>query len=288
MKRTMLLLIAIFAVTSDVRAQRVGVGSYGKAVGAPARDPEKVNAGIDQNLGGQVDLGLVFRDEHDNPITLGQAMNGKPTILVLAYFRCQQLCNQVLNDLVEALREVPYDVGEKFNVVVVSFDPKDRPVIAYGKKMSYVQMYGRPGSENGFRFLTGEQGSIDALCQTVGFRYEYDSKLKEYFHASGVMILNADGIISRYFFGLKYNAADIRFGLTESSEGKIGSFQDRALLLLCMRYDAHTGKYSGSVMMILRAAAAVTVLIVGIWVLRVWTRGRNRKTPQNAEPQAVA
>lgn len=287
MKHAVLILVALFVAVADARAQRVGVGSYGKAVGAPARDPAKVNAGIDQNLGAQVPLDLAFRDEHDNLITLGQAMDGKPTILVLAYFRCQQLCNQVLNDLVEALRDVPYDVGDKFNVVVVSFDPKDKPVIAYGKKMSYVQMYGRPGAENGFRFLTGDQASIDTLCTTVGFRYEYDSKLKEYFHASGVMILTSGGIISKYFFGLKYNARDLRFGLTDSSEGKVGSFTDQALLMLCMRYDPHTGKYSGSVMMILRAAAALTVLIVGSWVLYVWTRGRRKKQPDPVETSVV-
>ncbi len=288
MKRALLLLIVLLAASAEARAQRVGVGSYGKAPAAPARDPAKVNAGIDQNLGGQVPLDLVFKDEHDNPITIGQAMDGKPTILVLAYFRCQMLCNQVLNDLVEALRDVPYDVGDKFNVVVVSFDPKDKPPIAYGKKMSYVQMYGRPGAEKGFRFLTGEQASIDVLCQTVGFRYEYDAKLKEYFHASGVMILTPQGILSRYFFGLKYNAKDLRLGLTDSSEGKVGSFTDKALLLLCMRYDEHTGKYSGSVMLILRAAAAVTVLIVGAWIVLAWRKNRRRRPPEPVEQPAVS
>lgn len=289
MKRFVLLLIGLLAVSNEALAQRVGVGSYGKAPPAPAREappPEKV--GIDQNLGAQVPLDLPFRDEHDNPITLGQAMDGKPVILVLAYFRCQQLCNQVLNDLVTNLRDVPYDVGDKFNVVVVSFDPKDKPPIAYGKKMSYVQMYGRPGSERGFRFLTGDQASIDTICTTVGFRYEYDKQIKEYFHASGVMMLTPGGVVSKYLFGLNYSPLDLRLGLTDSSEGKVGSLADKALLLLCMRYDPHAGKYSSSVMLILRSAAALTVVIVATWVGLVWRKNRRKRQAEPVEPVVTA
>jgi protein SCO1 len=289
MRTALLLLIGMFAVANDARAQRVGVGSYGKAPPAPAREappPERV--GIDKNHGAQVPLDLPFKDEHDNPITFGQAMDGKPVILVLAYFRCQQLCMQVLNDLVTSLREVSYDVGDKFNVVVVSFDPKDKPPIAYGKKMGYVQMYGRPGAQRGFRFLTGEQASIDTLCTTVGFRYEYDAKIKEYFHASGVMVLKPDGVVYRYFFGLNYSPLDLRLGVADASEGKeVDLSKDKMLLLLCMRYDPHAGKYSSSVILILRAAAALTVVIVATWVLLVWRKNRRKRQPEPVE-QTIA
>jgi protein SCO1/2 len=289
MRRTLLLLIGLLAASNEAQAQRVGVGGYGKAPAAPAREappPERV--GIDKKHGAQVPLDLPFKDEHDNPITFGQAMDGKPVILVLAYFRCQQLCNQVLNDLVNSLRDVTYDVGDKFNVVVVSFDPKDKPPIAYGKKMSYVQQYGRPGAERGFRFLTGDQASIDALCETVGFRYEYDAKIKEYFHASGVMILSPGGIVYRYFFGLNYSPVDLRLGIADASEGKeVDLSKDKLLLLLCMRYDPHAGKYSSSVMLILRAAAALTVVIVATWVLLVWRKNRRKRLAEPVE-QAVA
>jgi protein SCO1/2 len=266
-------LVVVALVNSAALAQRGGM-SYGKAPTAPVRDPDPTKVGIDQHIGEQVPLELVFRDEHDQPVKLGDCIGGKPTILVLAYYRCPQLCNLVLNELTESLRKVPqYSIGEQFNVVTVSFDPKDKPAIAWGKKQSYLQLYGRPDAERGWHFLTGEQSAIDELCRAVGFRYEYDAKTKEYYHASGIMLLTPEGKLSRYFYGVQYESRDIRFGLADASEGKTFDIPVKEqVLMLCYRYDPHTGKYSPDVMLALRIGAGITVLVLGTWVLRVWRR----------------
>jgi protein SCO1 len=278
MARTWLAALAIAVLSCNAAlAQRGGGMSYGKAPQAPLSEPDPKAVGIDQKVGEQVPMDLAFRDENDQPITLGECIGGKPTILVLAYYRCPQLCNLVLNELVTALRSIPqYSIGDQFNVMIVSFDPKDRPAIAWKKKQSYLQEYGRPNAENGWHFLTGEQAAIDVLCQTVGFRYEYDKKSKEYFHASGIMILSPEGKISRYFYGIDYEPTDIRFGLADAGEEKFQqTTADKVLQVLCYRWDPHAGKYTPTVMMILRIGAALTMLVLGVWVVRVWRRQRN-------------
>jgi protein SCO1 len=275
--RYVLLLALLLLGVSDVRAQRVM--NYGKAPAEPAREPNLPAIGIDQRLGEQVPLDLVFRDEHNQETTLGSCVAGKPTILVLAYYRCPMLCNQVLNGLVESMRKLPWDVGDKFNVICVSFDPKDKPGIASAKKNSYLTEYGRPGAEKGWHFLTGEQSAIDSLCQAVGFRYEYDKVKKQYNHASGIMVMTPYGKLSRYFYGIKYdeNIDDLKTAIEEASGNKIGKEVDPGSVLqfLCYEYNPVTGQYTLSVMKGLRVVFGIMVLGLGFWLIRVWRRPPN-------------
>ena len=286
MTRHGLILLIVLGFAAELRGQKIGVGSYGKAVAEPSRQPNFDSIGIDQNLGGQVPLDLVFRDERNREVTLGSLVGGKPTILILAYYRCPQLCNQVLNAVVECLREMTYDVGEQFNVVTVSFDPKDRPPIAYDKRASYLEFYGRPGADRGWHFLTGDQKAIDALCTAVGFRYDYDNQRKQYNHASGIMILTPHGILSKYFYGLIYSPEEVKQALDEAGGGRVGQPVEPSKMaqLLCLPYDPHTAKYTLSVMKILRAAAAVTALAVIAWLFFAWRKRR----PIDAAPSAAA
>src|SRR5262249_5353897 len=157
-------------------------------------------------------------------------------ILVLAYYRCPMLCNQVLNGLVDGLRGVRFDPGEEFQVVTVSFDAREKPELAAAKKASYVESYGRPTAAGGWHFLTGAQESIDRLTQAVGFRYVYDQKQDQFAHASGIMLLTPQGKIARYFYGIRYPSRDLRLALVEASQGKIGSPVDQ-VLLFCYHYD---------------------------------------------------
>jgi len=283
MVRSWLAALAVVALVHGAALAQRGGMAYGKAPAEPVRDPDPAKVGIDQHIGEEVPLDLVFRNEHDQPVKLGDCIGGKPTILVLAYYRCPQLCNLVLNELTECLRKIPqYSVGDQFNVVTVSFDPKDKPAIAWGKKQSYLQLYGRPDAERGWHFLTGEPSAIDELCRAAGFRYEYDAKTKEYYHASGIMILTPEGKLSRYYYGIQYEPLDVRLGLVDASEGKTFSVAVKdQILQLCYRYDPHTGKYSANVMLALRIAAGITVLVLGVWLSRVWRRARRGSQPMN-------
>ena len=163
--------------------------------------------GVDQKLNDEIPLNLAFRDEHGRPVELAQFFGSKPVILTLVYYNCPMLCTQVLNGLDRSLETIPMEIGKDFNVVTVSIDPTDRPVIAEAKQAMYAGMYRRPGAQYGWHFLTGDEPQIKQLADAVGFRYAYDPDSKQYAHASAIMLLTPEGKISRYFYGVSYPGA---------------------------------------------------------------------------------
>jgi protein SCO1 len=233
--------------------------------------------GIDQKLNQSVPLNLAFRDEHGQSVQLGQYFGQKPVILTLVYYNCPMLCTQVLNGVESGLKELPMDIGKQFNVVTVSIDPTEGHVLADVKQEMYTGMYGRPGAAQGWHFLTGDEPQIKQLADAVGFRYAYDPETKQFAHASAIMILTPDGKVSRYLYGIQFPSRDLRLGLVEASEGKIGSPVD-AVLLFCYHYDPHTGKYGLLISHIIQAGGALTVLILGVLVL-VLFRGEHYAMP---------
>lgn len=221
--------------------------------------------GIDQKLNDEIPLDLTFRDEHGQTVQLARYFGSKPVILTLVYYNCPMLCTQVLNGLDRSLKLIPLTLGKDFNVVTVSIDPTERPVLAEAKQAMYTGMYGRPGAAEGWHFLTGDEPQIKALTQAVGFRYAYDSESKQFAHASVIMVLTPEGRLSRYFYGIEYPQRDLRLGLLEASQGKISSPVD-AILLFCYHYDPHTGKYGLVISRVLQLAGGLTVLIGGIFL----------------------
>ncbi len=262
----------------------VGTGVFARA--QDALPPNLRDVGLDQRLDEQVPLDLEFRDESNKPVQLGDYFDGKPVILVLAYYRCPMLCTQVLNALVDSLRGISFDAGDQFQVVVVSFDARERFALAAAKKGSYVGSYGRPGTANGWHFLTGQQSAIDELTQAVGFRYAFDKEHDQFAHASGIVVLTPKGKIARYFFGIDYPPRDLRLTLVEASNGKIGSPVDK-LLLLCYHYDPSAGKYTAQIMSILRLGGVLTLAALGFFFARAWYRGRQKQPlTKQAIPEA--
>ncbi|MGH9744795.1 MAG: SCO family protein [Candidatus Acidiferrales bacterium] len=223
------------------------------------------DVGIDQKLNDSVPLDLTFRDENGQTATLRQYFGGKPVILSLVYYNCPMLCTQVLNGLERSLKDVPMDIGNQFNVLTISIDPTERPVLASAKKALYTGLYARPGAALGWHFLTGDAAQIKQLANAVGFRYAYDPESKQFAHASAIMMLTAQGKISRYLYGIQYSSRDLRLGLVDASEGKIGTAVDQ-ILLFCYHYDPATGKYSLLISRILKVAAAFTVLVIGVGI----------------------
>jgi protein SCO1/2 len=232
--------------------------------------------GFDQKLNEEIPLDLVFRDENGSEVALADYFgHGKPVILVLAYYRCPMLCTEVLNGLVRALLEVSLQMGKDYDVLTVSFDAREKPDIAAAKKKTYVERYGRPGAEVGWHFLTGEQDAIDGLTQAVGFHYSYDPTKDQFAHASGIMVLTPTGRISRYFYDVQFSPRDLRLGLVEASNNKIGSPVDQ-VLLFCFHYDPTEGKYGPAVMNFVRLGGVVTVIgIIGM-VIWLWRSERRR------------
>ena len=235
------------------------------------------DVGIDQKLGDNLPLDITLRNENGSAVRLGSYFGERPVVLSLVYYKCPMLCNQVLNGLTSALDVVSFDVGKEFDVVTVSFDPKETPELARSKKETYIQWYKRPGAADGWHFLTGDKESIDKLTAAVGFHYKFDQSTDQFIHASGIMIATPQGKLSRYFYGIEYAPKDLRLGLIEASNNEIGNPVDR-LLLYCYHYDPAAGKYGAAVMNILRAAGLFTVAgVVAMW----WLLRRRRATPES-------
>jgi protein SCO1/2 len=232
---------------------------------------------FEQRLNTQLPLDLRFRDEEGRSVRLGDYFGKRPVVLAFVYYECPMLCTQVLNGLASSLGVLNERIGEDFDVVTVSFDPRETPVLAAAKKKTYLDRYDRPGTEAGWHFLTGDAGSIDALTDAAGFEYVWDAQSKQFAHPSGIVIATPDGRLSRYFFGIEYAPRDVKFALMESSAGRIGNAIDR-LLLYCYHYDPATGSYGFVAMSAVRLGGAVTVVaLVGFVVMSLRRERRDAR-----------
>ena len=223
--------------------------------------------GIDQRLNQKVPLDLIFVDEIGQPVELRQYFGSKPVILALVYYQCPMLCSEVQNRLVGALNGiVRFNVGRDFNVITVSFDPRDTPEGAAANKKSYLSRYRRPGAEQGWHFLTGRKDQIDALAAAFGFHYKWDPESKQFAHGTGIMLLMPDGRLAQYYYGIEYFPRDIQMGLIEASQGRIGNLVDQ-VLLYCFHYNPAQGRYGAAIFNILRVSALATLLLLGGFIL---------------------
>jgi protein SCO1 len=232
------------------------------------------NVGFDQHIGQKVPLAAKFHDESGKAVTLGDYFGKKPVVLSFAYFTCPMLCGLSLQGLSSSLKGMNLDAGRDFEVLTVSFEPRETPEMARAKKDAALSRYGRPGAAAGWHFLTGDEQAIGDLTRTAGFRYEWDAASKQYAHATGVVVLTPDGQIARYLFGVEYAPRDLRLSLVEASQGKLGSVVDQ-LLLLCYHYDPKAGRYGAVAMGAMRAGGALTLLGLGVFVI-VSARGQRK------------
>ena len=230
--------------------------------------------GIDQRLNEQVPLDLEFVDETGRTVKLGDYFGEKPVLLAMVYYECPMLCTQVLNGVTGALKTLSFDVGKEFDVVAVSINPREGPGLASAKKQAYLERYGRPQTADGWHFLTGREENIRTLANAVGFRYVYDEEIKQYAHGAGIELLTPKGVIARYFYGIEFSPRDIRLGIIEASEEKIGSPID-SVLLLCYHYDPATGTYGAAVMTMVRIGAVLTMLGFAVFLFTVLRRERS-------------
>jgi len=238
---------------------------------APSGLPKALNGvGIDQKLNEQLPLDLVFKDENGESVKLGDYFGKKPVVLSLVYYQCPMLCNQVLNGMVTAFKVMAFQPGQEFEVVTVSFDPRETAALAAAKKNTYVNYLPearRAVAGRGWHFLTGDEASIKRLTDAVGFRYHFDEATNQFVHASAIYVTTPQGKLARYFYGIEYAPRDLRLGLIEAADNKIGSPVDQ-LLLYCFHYDPATGKYGAVVMNMMRVGGvAMLVAMVAMFLL---------------------
>jgi protein SCO1/2 len=294
--RATLLLSGCALLTGRAAAQPMmpAGGNTDGVASAMAPDTVVKNVGVDQNLDATVSPDLTFTDETGKTVRLGDYMGKRPLLLSLVYYECPGLCTMTLNGVARSLRPLSFTPGKEFDVLTVSFNPNDTPKLAAAKKANYIDEYLAPGSAvshnredavAGWHFLTGDKANIDKLCQTVGFRYTYDEKSKQYAHASCIMILTPQGHVSRYFYGLEYSTKDIQFGLMEAAAERIGSLSD-AIILFCYHYDPSAAKYSLAILKVVKVAGILTVASIASLVF--FLSRRDRRPPSDPETAVVA
>jgi protein SCO1/2 len=224
--------------------------------------PPPKDVGFDQNIGQLLPLDATFQDETGKTVRLGDYFSTKPVVLSLAYFTCPMLCGLSMQGLSSSLKAMNLDAGRDFNVLTLSFDPRESPEMARAKKATAIARYGRGGAALGWHFLTGDEANIRRVTSAVGFHYVWDAAAEQYAHATGVVVLTPQGQIARYLFGVEYAAKDLRLSLVEASKGNLGTVVDR-LLLLCYHYDPKLGKYGPLAIGAMRAGGMLTVVALG-------------------------
>ena len=223
---------------------------------------------------------ILLVDEAGNAVRFGDFLRKeRPLVVQLAYYECPMLCTLVLNGYVNAAKEIGWTPGKDYEVVTVSFDPRDTPKVAALKKATYLASLGRPGSESGWHFLTGTESEVRRLADALGFRYRWVEEQKEFAHAAGLFVLTPEGKLSRTLYGIEFASKDLRLSLLEAGEGKLGSPMDK-LILFCFKYDDAAHKYVMVAMNVMKLGGLLTVIALGGLLIILWSR--ERRQPRHA------
>lgn len=280
------LILGMLAVSTAAYGQQ-SVGGVSDSEGTAANVGSLPNllkgVNFNQNLGAQVPLDTRFVDSSGNPVLLSQYFGEKPVVLILAYYKCPLLCPEVLHGADESFKKLSFHIGQQYNVITLSINPKETPALAARTKKTYISIYGDPAAASGWHFLTGKTPDIKRVADAVGFHYKYLPQLHQYAHAAGIVVLTPQGKVAQYFYGIKYSAEDLRLALVQSSHEKIGSVVDQ-VLLLCCTYNPDTGRYDAIIPRVLAVCGLITILAIGgmLWFLFRLDAKKRRKNPQVA------
>lgn len=240
--------------------------------------------GIDivEHLDEMLPVGESFLNTYGQRVVLSDIVNGRvPVIFTLNYSDCPMLCSLQLSGLVTVLKNLNLKLGEDFEVVTVSLDPKETSERAAETRGRYLGDLGvAPSATVGWHFLTGGQSSIDAIAEGMGISYAYNEARKEYVHPAALVVATPDGRVARYLYGIEYHPRTLSLSLVEAAAGKIGSSIDR-FILYCFHYDETEGRYAPVAMNVMRAGGGLTVLalggFLGAYWLRQWRRRSSRR-----------
>ena len=266
-----LLTAALITMAVTTASAQSNVPGVNPPASPPSSQTPTVLADVrfDQRLNESLPLATRFQDEEGREVALGDYFGTKPVVLAFVYFECPMLCTQVLNGLTTSLTVLTETVGREFDVVAISFDARETPALANGKKKSHLDRYKRPESAHGWHFLTGDAAAIKAVTDAAGFAFVWDEQTQQFAHPSGIIVATPEGKLARYFFGIEYAPRDVKFALIESSAGRIGNAIDQ-LLLYCYHYDPASGSYGFVAMGAVRIGGALTVLaLVGFVVVSI-------------------
>jgi len=276
-RKSNLAIFMLVLAAGTLLAQSARGPMMGGILSPPAnqRPPGLEFVGIEQHLNAEVPGDLEFRDELGNAVKLGDYFgHGRPVILNLGYYQCPMLCSELLAGLVGSMKALTLQLGQDFDVVTLSFDPRETTEMAAAKKRDIMKRYGRANAASGWHFLTGRADQIKILTDAVGFQYQFDPKTGQYAHATAIVLLTPDRHIAEYFYGVEFSPRDLRLGLVQASQGKIGNITD-SVLLYCYHYDPRAGKYGAVVSNVLKIGGLTTIVILGTFVFVMYRADRS-------------
>jgi protein SCO1/2 len=276
-KYVLLSTIVFLLLSHPIRAQIIQPG--------PPSELKAVD--VTEELGQQIPLDLTFTNDAGEKVQLSQYFNqGKPVILILAYYHCPMLCSLILDGMAKGLNQLDWAPGEKYQVLTVSIDSTETVESAKGKREQILQVLDKPGSDSGWRFFVGDVDQIRALANAVGFRYYFDKKLKQYAHPAVAMILTADGHISRYLYGIEFKKSDLRLSLLEASNGRIGTTIDR-VILFCYHYNPDAKGYVLFATKLMKLGGVLTVIGIGFFLAILWRRDTKKRSDRKPPESGV-
>jgi len=243
--------------------------------------PAEQQIDVIENLGGYIPLDTEFIDESGNVVKLASFFENEiPTVLTLNYFECPMLCTLVLNGLAESLKNLTLNAGEDFQVITIDINPNEKTLFANQKKKNYIKGFGLENIKNDWHFLTGSQVNIKKIADSIGYIYYYDAQRNEYMHPAAITLLSSEGKISRYLYGIEYPTKDLKLGLLEASEGKIGTNLDK-IILYCYHYDPYKNTYTIFATNVMRLGGIFTIIFLGIMLAGYWKKDKNLFDKEN-------
>lgn len=237
--------------------------------------------GVDEKLGEQIPSDLTFANSEGDSVTIGELMqDGKPVLLNPLYYECPSLCGLVQEAVFNVVQDLEWSPGADYTIISYSIDPEETVEHAASSKTEIMQDLNRPGAEDGWHFLTGDEKASKTLSESIGFNYKYDERIEEYVHQACIMLISPDAEITRYLYGLKIDEFDLRNALYEAADGKIGSTIEKAVLY-CYTYDPSSQSYVPFAMNIMKLGGLATILILGIFLTILWKRhGGSEQSPK--------
>lgn len=244
---------------------------------------------VTPHLGDKLPMHVEFKNSKGESVKLGDYFkDGKPVIIVMAYYRCPVMCPVTIDKMAKAMDELDYVVGDKYKALVFSFDPTEVPLSAENKKYRYINGYSklsdanRAQVESGFEFHVGTEVAARELADALGFKYKLLEN-GEYSHPSLMFVITPDGKLARYAGGISYTGRDLKLMLLEASQGKIASGLGDLFLHYCYRLDPNSGKYVLVAWRVMQIGGVVTMVSIGTLIGLLFAGERIRKRARLAQ-----
>jgi len=247
------------------------------AAGAAAEQLQTATVGIEEHLGTKIPLDLTFRDESGKNVNLAGLING-PTIILPVYYRCANVCSVLQTRMATALQKLEQEPVAAYRVISISFDEEETPEMAARSRRIYLAAIRKPFPEDGWRFLTGDAAAIRRLTDSVGFNFQ--RRGADFAHPVVSIVLDKDGTIIRYLYGVAVLPKDLALAITEARSGVTGT-SIRKVMDFCFSYDPAGKTY---VFNLLKVSATAVILCAGGFLAFLLLTGRKRRSDSGEKP----